>query len=188
MTSDAALRRWLLAGVVATALIALSFPVYLVKQRITDDARSGEEIAATFVGREQCVSCHEDAYQAWSRSDHDHAMDVATDSTVHGDFDDAAFSDFLRFKVLNDGLWFFHELVDPQDNHWWNISKAAIHRILPTSSYLEYKYRLKDNSAAGHLLWEHLRDASRTALGAFKSPGSVPRELRADFWMNQLQL
>lgn len=104
------------------------------------------------------------------------------------DFDDAAFSDFLRFKVLNDGFWFFHELVDPQDNHWWNISKAAIHRILPTSSYLEYKYRLKDNSAAGHLLWEHLRDASRTALGAFKSPGSVPRELGADFWMNQLQL
>ncbi len=115
MTSDATLRRWLLAGVAATALIALSLPVYLVRQRIAGDPASSEEIAATFVGREECVSCHEDAYQAWSRSDHDHAMDVATDSTVHGDFDDAVFvrnGMESRFYRRGEGYFVFTEGPD----------------------------------------------------------------------------
>jgi len=82
--------RWLRLGVFATVVIVLSVPAYLLKKRLDGPAVT-TEVAADFVGREQCVSCHEDAYQGWSRSDHDHAMDVATDSTVRGDFDDAVF-------------------------------------------------------------------------------------------------
>ena len=45
----------------------------------------------SFVGRESCVSCHEAATQAWLGSDHDNAMDVASESTVVGDFANAVF-------------------------------------------------------------------------------------------------
>jgi tetratricopeptide (TPR) repeat protein len=72
--------------------IVLSIPLYLVKERLIG---SGNEMvlgpAETFVGRENCISCHETAYQAWLRSDHDNSMDVASDSAVLGDFDDSVF-------------------------------------------------------------------------------------------------
>jgi len=103
------------------------------------------------------------------------------------DFDEGIFSHFLRLKVLNDGFWFFHELVDPGDNHWWNMSKAAIHRLIPPPTYLKYKYPLTNDSASNRLIQKHLRDASRTALEACRRPRSMIRELRVDFWMNQLQ-
>jgi len=103
-------------------------------------------------------------------------------------FDEGIFGLFLRLKVLNEGFWFLHELVDPQDNHWWNMSKAAVHRLIPPSSYLEGKYRLTNDSAGGRLLRKHLRDASHTALETCRRPRSIIQELRVDFWMNQLQL
>lgn len=104
------------------------------------------------------------------------------------EFDDMAFSYFLRHKVLNPGMWFFHELVDSHDNHWWNMSKAAIHRLLPPTSYLQNKYGPGADKAEGRLLRRHLRDTFRTALATCRRPGSTIRELRADFWMNQIQL
>jgi len=85
-------------------------------------------------------------------------------------------------------MWFFHELVDPHDNHWWNMSKAAIHRLLPPTSYLQNKYGPGADKAEAHLLRRHLRDTFRTALATCRRPGSTIRELRADFWMNQIQL
>jgi hypothetical protein len=104
------------------------------------------------------------------------------------EFDDQVFGHFLRLKVLNPGMWFFHELVDPHDNHWWNMSKAAIHRLLPSSSYLQDKYGPGAGQAEGRLLRRHLGDATRTALTACWRPRALARELRADFWMNQIQL
>jgi hypothetical protein len=89
--AEQALSRWLAAGVVATAAIVLSFPLYLTKQRLVSTERTTDSAVAAFVGREQCIDCHESAYEAWKGSDHDNAMDVATDSTVRGDFDDTTF-------------------------------------------------------------------------------------------------
>jgi len=103
-------------------------------------------------------------------------------------FDDDVFGHFLRYKVLNPGMWFFHELVDPHDNHWWNMSKAAIHRLLPPTSYLQNKYGPGADRAERQLLRRHLRDTFRTVLATCRRPGSMIRELRADFWMNQIQL
>jgi tetratricopeptide (TPR) repeat protein len=88
---EQALTRWLTLGVVATAAIVLSFPLYLVRDRLTAPSTGSDAEMATFVGREQCIDCHESAYEAWKASDHDNAMDVATDSTVRGDFTDTEF-------------------------------------------------------------------------------------------------
>jgi tetratricopeptide (TPR) repeat protein len=47
--------------------------------------------SAAFVGREACRSCHAQETAAWEGSHHDLALDVATDSTVLGDFGDTTF-------------------------------------------------------------------------------------------------
>ncbi len=103
------LQRWITAGVVATAVIVLSLPLYLVKERFATTERGAATAApAAFVGRDQCISCHEQAYEAWQGSDHDHAMTVASDSTVRGDFDDAVFvyrGDTTRF-YRRDGKYY----------------------------------------------------------------------------------
>ncbi len=90
-TNEATLRRWLSAGVGATAVIVLSFPIYLVKERMIGGQPISAVSTATFVGRDECISCHETAYQSWLGSDHDLAMDVADEATVRGDFNDTEF-------------------------------------------------------------------------------------------------
>ena len=87
------LHTYKLLGLTATLVIALSFPGYLLKERYVK-AR-GVEVAepkADFVGRDQCVDCHRDAYEKWMGSDHDRAMDVANEETVLADFNDTTFT------------------------------------------------------------------------------------------------
>ncbi|MFO0792190.1 MAG: multiheme c-type cytochrome [Pirellulales bacterium] len=51
------------------------------------------EIAANpkYVGRATCAECHQTEYHAWLGSDHDRAMDLATEKTVLADFNDTKF-------------------------------------------------------------------------------------------------
>jgi tetratricopeptide (TPR) repeat protein len=90
--SEVNLSRWLAAGVGAMAAIVLSFPIYLVKERLIGGQPISAVSTATFVGRDQCISCHEAAYQSWLGSHHDLAMDVADETTVRGDFNDSEFT------------------------------------------------------------------------------------------------
>jgi tetratricopeptide (TPR) repeat protein len=84
------LRRWEVMGLVATMVIVLTFPLYLLKELYLAAVPEPTPIAR-FVGSKECKSCHRDAYDAWHTSHHDLAMDVATEETVLGDFDDATF-------------------------------------------------------------------------------------------------
>jgi predicted CXXCH cytochrome family protein len=45
-----------------------------------------------YSGRESCRECHEKEYDLFTGSDHDQAMDVATEETVLGDFNNATFT------------------------------------------------------------------------------------------------
>ncbi len=51
-----------------------------------------------YVGRQECVACHEEEVRLWAGSDHDRAMDLATPDTVLGEFDDC---DFTQFGVTS---------------------------------------------------------------------------------------
>ncbi|MEX1039655.1 MAG: multiheme c-type cytochrome [Pirellulaceae bacterium] len=56
---------------------------------------------AKFVGRTTCIECHQDQHADWEGSYHDKAMDLATDETVLGDFDDAEFTHFdIKSKMF----------------------------------------------------------------------------------------
>src|SRR4029453_6282251 len=48
-----------------------------------------DDSEATYVGRQACIDCHREQHGAWTGSHHDLAMDVATDASVLGDFNDA---------------------------------------------------------------------------------------------------
>jgi predicted CXXCH cytochrome family protein len=91
-TVNDSLDRWRLAGIIASAVIVLTVPLYALKESRTRAASPGLDVgAATFVGRESCAACHEAADSAWRGSDHDNSMATASEGTVLGDFDDAVF-------------------------------------------------------------------------------------------------
>lgn len=78
-------------GTISTAVIVALIPLSALRGTDSVDP-AGDSVSADFVGREACKSCHELEYSAWTGSDHDLAMDVATETTVLGDFDNVQFT------------------------------------------------------------------------------------------------
>ena len=63
---------------------------------------------ATFVGSNNCQSCHEAEYRYWMGSHHELAMQIADANTVLGDFDGASFDYFgtsTQFFTRDDGFY-----------------------------------------------------------------------------------
>ncbi len=89
---DPALRRWEAVGLVALAAIVATIPLSQLRSGNEAPRRLADQEAA-FVGSASCRDCHVAEFERWTGSDHDKAMDVATEQTVLGDFDDATFSD-----------------------------------------------------------------------------------------------
>ena len=87
---------WKITGFIATIVIVLSFPLYVIKSEYF--IGMGERIAArpdgVFVGSDSCKDCHKQEYDKWSDSHHRMAMAEATEETVLGNFDDAVFESF----------------------------------------------------------------------------------------------
>ncbi|UCD24338.1 MAG: hypothetical protein JSW51_15180, partial [Gemmatimonadota bacterium] len=103
------LHRWRIAGVVASLVIVATVPAYVLMESLgTRDRSRVDSSVATFVGREKCVDCHEVEHDSWRDSDHDRAMQPASDSTVLGDFDDAVFeySDVSARFFRRDGKFY----------------------------------------------------------------------------------
>jgi predicted CXXCH cytochrome family protein len=101
---DESLARWKLAALAAATVIVVAVPLSLIRP----GARAGVEdvgtAAATFVGSTSCRECHAAAYEKWKGSDHERAMDVATEQTVLGDFNGATFTHLgktTRFSKQN---------------------------------------------------------------------------------------
>ncbi len=87
------LRNWKIAGFIATLIIVLSIPLYVIKETSLDrqNDNPGTEHTAIFVGREKCITCHKKEHDAWKDSHHDNAMDIANENTVLGNFNNAEF-------------------------------------------------------------------------------------------------
>jgi len=88
---DDQLHRWRLLAVASGLVIVLIIPLSAFVKSGDAPAKATIDGELSFVGRETCRPCHEQADVAWSGSDHDLAMDVATDETVLGDFNNAVF-------------------------------------------------------------------------------------------------
>ncbi|MGB7344137.1 MAG: tetratricopeptide repeat protein [Pirellulaceae bacterium] len=69
---------------------------------------------SSFVGRSACIDCHRDQAAAFEGSHHDLAMDLATEETVLGDFDNATFEhDGLQNRLFRDGERFMIHTEGP---------------------------------------------------------------------------
>jgi Tfp pilus assembly protein PilF len=106
------MRNWKIAGILATLVIVLSTPIYYfkVEKAGVDRSATGLERPATFAGSLKCKECHQKEYDKWVNSNHDHAMDVANEETVLGDFNN---DDFEAHGVTSrfyrkDGKFFAH--------------------------------------------------------------------------------
>lgn len=100
-------------GLIATIVIVLSVPLYIVKQSYFTELPDYLNLEPQFVGKESCIDCHKVEYDLWHGSDHDLAMDFANDSTVLGDFNNVTldamgkshkfYKKENKFFVLTDG-------------------------------------------------------------------------------------
>jgi tetratricopeptide (TPR) repeat protein len=105
------LRRWKRAALAALGVILIVVPLSRVippHRRAAVDLVESQDV--TFVGRESCIPCHEQAYRAWYESDHDRSMAEANEETVLGDFDNGVFEHrgiTSRFEQ-RDGSYFVH--------------------------------------------------------------------------------
>jgi tetratricopeptide (TPR) repeat protein len=80
--------RWKITGLIATLIIVLSIPAYMLKEKYFRRLPAPGPVA-TFAGSKKCMDCHKAEYDRWQNSLHDRAMAVADDATVRGDFNHA---------------------------------------------------------------------------------------------------
>ncbi len=85
------MNRWLTLFLAGAAISVIALPVYVWRAPRPVEPGRGEVRQAHYVGYKHCIECHQEAYADWMGSDHERAMDVATDATVLGDFNDAVF-------------------------------------------------------------------------------------------------
>ena len=98
----------LLLATALAALLACNAEEETPKLDTPPSLAPGWERSAGFAGSASCLECHEEAYKAWSGSHHDLAMQVASEDTVLGDFDDTTFTQFgvtSRFYERDGGFF-----------------------------------------------------------------------------------
>jgi len=91
---------------------------------------------ASYVGAERCAQCHEEQTKLWRGSHHAQAMQVATDSTVLGDFSDAHFAkDGVASTFFKkDGK--FYANTDGADGKAQDFSFPYTFGVFPLQQYL----------------------------------------------------
>ena len=95
-----------------------------------------EGITPTFVGRDTCAKCHQAEVAAFEGSDHDKAMDVATEETVLGDFNDVIFEhDGLRNRLYRDGDRFMVH-TDGEDGQMHDFEVKYVFGVYPLQQYM----------------------------------------------------
>ncbi len=125
------LRRSLLVAIV----IALAFGSWAA----ADWYRAEEPKAlqqAKYVGRQSCIECHQTQAAAFNGSDHDRAMELANDSTVLGDFDDAEFERLgEKTRFFRDGEKFMVNAEGP-DGEYHDYEIWRTFGIRPLQQYM----------------------------------------------------
>ena len=95
-----------------------------------------EDVERRFVGRTACVDCHQKEAEAFRGSDHDLAMDHATDASVLGDFDNATFEhDGLVNRMYRDGERFM-VYTEGEDGEMQDFEVKYVFGFSPLQQYM----------------------------------------------------
>jgi hypothetical protein len=95
MSKTENIKNWGLLALISAVIIVASLPVYFFTTRsdIKNTGLTDSGITVTtFIGSEKCKDCHKTEYDKWQDSHHDHAMEVASETSVLGDFNDTKFT------------------------------------------------------------------------------------------------
>ncbi len=126
-------------ALIAACVILLSPVLYLLLPRTNAPlAPLPGDAPAAFTGSQSCKSCHESEYAKWRGSDHERAMDAATETTVLGDFGDATFTDPKSGAVsrfFRKGGKFLVETEGP-DGKTGEFEIAYVFGVRPLQQYL----------------------------------------------------
>lgn len=95
-----------------------------------------EGVTAEYVGRSSCVGCHAEEAALFEGSHHDLAMDVATDETVLGDFNDVEFSHHgITSRLYRDGTRFMVNTEGP-DGQMHDYEVSYVFGYTPLQQYM----------------------------------------------------
>lgn len=83
--------RWEWLALAAAAFVVIALPAYWLIDRGEGPPDTATD-KARFVGSVECKDCHLPEWDNWEGSHHDLAMDVASEASVRGDFDNAQFT------------------------------------------------------------------------------------------------
>ncbi len=84
------MKNWKTTGLAAAIVIVMAIPLYVLLQLYSGKTGTNFK-TAQFIGKDRCIDCHKTEYDLWEQSDHRKSMDVATDSSVLGDFNNSKF-------------------------------------------------------------------------------------------------
>ena len=101
---------WKITGILATVIIVLSVPLYLYKTSKLSPPKQSAGADYRFAGSQKCADCHRKEFDNWQDSHHDHAMEIATEETVLGNFNNDVFESHgvtSRF-YCRDGKFYVH--------------------------------------------------------------------------------
>lgn len=94
------------------------------------------KIERTFVGRSACIDCHRDQHEAFVGSHHDRAMDLATDETVVGNFNNAILEhDGLTSRMFRDGNRFLVH-TEGEDGKMQDFHVKYVFGVEPLQQYM----------------------------------------------------
>ncbi|WP_419193823.1 ammonia-forming cytochrome c nitrite reductase subunit c552 [Novipirellula herctigrandis] len=93
-------------------------------------------IEPSYVGRAACIDCHQEESELYAGSDHDLAMDLATEETVLGDFNDVTFEhDGLVNRLFRDGDRFMVR-TEGEDGEMHDFHVKYVFGIRPLQNYM----------------------------------------------------
>jgi len=117
-------------------LLLLILPVFVLTQLYLTEKPKGQKPQAEYVGKEACIECHQAEYHDWKGSDHDLAMDYATDSTVLGDFKNAQLirNGQIHKMFKRDGK--FYVITDGEDGNMKEYEVKYVFGHYPIQDYL----------------------------------------------------
>lgn len=93
-------------------------------------------VELAYVGQQKCAACHREQAELWQGSHHDLAMQVATESTVLGDFNEAVFrKDGVESRFFKrDGKYWI--LTDGPDGKLAEFEAKYTFGVFPLQQYL----------------------------------------------------
>lgn len=139
-------------------------------------------ITPQYVGRDTCAQCHAKETEAFIGSDHDKAMDLATEKTVIGDFNDVTFEhDGLVNRLFREGDRFMVH-TEGQDGQMKDFEVKYVFGVFPLQQYMVEFDRNKDMEACDIARLQVLRITwdSRDNRWFYLRPPDVAEKLAAD--------